>query len=65
METFRLIGEIADTETMAEGSSIRDLARLTRPTGAGNGANARGTGSSSYGTGPFATLSYTGTRRMA
>jgi len=44
VETFRLIGEIADTETMAEGSSIHDLARLTKTYGRGQWRKRKGNG---------------------
>ncbi|HEX3556504.1 MAG TPA: hypothetical protein VIA62_25055 [Thermoanaerobaculia bacterium] len=44
MVTFRLIGEIDDTETIAEGSSIRDLARLTKTYGRGQWRKRKGNG---------------------
>lgn len=44
MVTFRLIGEIDDAETIAEGSSIRDLARLTRTYGRGQWRKRKGNG---------------------
>jgi hypothetical protein len=42
--TFRLIGEIAETETIAEDSSIRDLARLTKTYGRGQWRKRKGNG---------------------
>ncbi len=44
METFRLIGEIDDSETIAEGSSIRDLVRLVRTHGRGHWRKCKGHG---------------------
>ncbi|HEX7180993.1 MAG TPA: hypothetical protein VF756_04065 [Thermoanaerobaculia bacterium] len=35
MEDFRLLGEITGTETIAEGPSIRDVARLVKVYGRG------------------------------
>ena len=39
---FRVVGEIAAVETIAEGGSIRDLARLTRIHGLGRWRKCKG-----------------------
>lgn len=44
MSTFRLIGEIDTTETIAEGSAIRDLARLAKTYGRGQWRKCKGRG---------------------
>jgi hypothetical protein len=44
VETFRLVGEIAESETIAEGNSIRDLARLTKTYGRGQWRKRKGKG---------------------
>lgn len=44
METFRLVGEIEASETIAEGSSIRDLARLIKTYGRGQWRKRKGRG---------------------
>ena len=44
METFRLIGEIDNAETIADGSSIRDLTRLVRTYGRGQWRKRKGQG---------------------
>lgn len=40
---FEIIGDIGDVETMAIGSSIRDIARLRRRYGAGRWRKLKGT----------------------
>jgi len=42
MESFEIIGEIADIETIAVGSSIRDLPRLRKQYGAGRWRKLKG-----------------------
>jgi hypothetical protein len=44
VETFRLVGEIEESETIAEGGSIRDLARLSRAYGRGQWRKRKGHG---------------------
>lgn len=44
VETFRLVGEIEDPETIAEGSSIRELARLVKTYGRGQWRKRKGHG---------------------
>lgn len=44
METFRLVGEIVETETIAEDGSIRDLARLIKTYGRGQWRKRKGSG---------------------
>ena len=39
---FRVLGEIFNSETLAEGTSIRDLARLTRVYGEGKWRKRKG-----------------------
>lgn len=40
---FRILGEIADVETIARGSGIRELSRLRREYGRGNWRKRKGT----------------------
>ena len=42
MESFEIIGEIADIETIAVGSSIRELPRLRKQYGAGRWRKLKG-----------------------
>jgi hypothetical protein len=56
---FRLIGELTEQETIAEGSGIRELARLVRVHGRGNWQKRKG-----FGTVDLA-IGYTGTRLTA
>ena len=42
---FELVGEITDTETIASGRGIRDLARLRKRYGAGRWRKVKGTAS--------------------
>ena len=44
MDDFRLIGELTGHETIAEGSGIRELARLVRVYGPGNWRKRKGFG---------------------
>ena len=44
MDAFRLIGELTNQETIAEGSSIRELARLVRAYGQANWRKRKGSG---------------------
>ena len=44
MDDFRLIGELIGQETIAEGSGIRELARLVRVHGQGNWRKRKGLG---------------------
>jgi len=39
---FRVLGEISNSETLAEGTSIRDLARVTRVYGGGKWRKRKG-----------------------
>ena len=39
---FEILGEVTDTETIARGSGIRDLARLRRTYGRGNWRKVKG-----------------------
>jgi hypothetical protein len=42
VDDFRLVGEIVDEETIAEGSAIRELARLIKVYGRGNWRKRKG-----------------------
>lgn len=44
MDDFRLIGELADQETIAEGAGIRELQRLVKAYGRGNWRKRKGLG---------------------
>lgn len=44
VETFRLVAEIENAETIAEGNSIRDLARLVKTYGRGQWRKRKGHG---------------------
>ena len=44
MDDFQLIGELADQETIAEGTAIRELARLVKAYGRGNWRKRKGLG---------------------
>jgi len=42
VDDFRLVGELTNQETIAEGSAIRELARLVRAYGQGNWRKRKG-----------------------
>lgn len=44
MDDFRLVGELKNQETIAEGHAIRELARLVRAYGQGNWRKRKGFG---------------------
>ena len=44
MDDFRLIGELTDQETIAEGAAIRELARLVRAYGRASWRKRKGLG---------------------
>jgi hypothetical protein len=66
--TWRPSGSSAKSTTrrrLPKGAPSATWSGWSRRTGGGIGASARDMGWSSYGTGLFATLSYTGTKRTA
>ena len=51
MDHFRLIGELTNQETIAEGTAIRELARLIKVYGPANWRKRKGVGMIELGTG--------------
>ena len=51
MDEFRLIGELTDQGTIAEGTAIRELARLVKAYGRSNWRKRKGLGSIELATG--------------
>jgi hypothetical protein len=65
VDDFRLIGELTDQETIAEGTAIREFARLVKAYGEANWRKRKGLGTIELATGQVRRRSYTGTRHTA
>jgi hypothetical protein len=61
---FEIIGEITDVESIAVGSSIREIARLRKTYGLGRWRKLKGRATIRLWMVQYVKLSYIGTRRM-